>query len=101
MTLEINAVLFLTASLVVIVAPGPDNILVLTCGVTLGRRAALVSVRGMGLGAAIRTSLATFGLSALLTQSATAVSAGRYAGAAYPVYPCMKTLLSKEGFTVM
>ena len=31
-----NLLLFLTASLVVIVAPGPDNILVLTRGVTLG-----------------------------------------------------------------
>jgi len=30
-----NIVLFLTASLVVIVAPGPDNILVPTPGVTL------------------------------------------------------------------
>ena len=38
--------LFLTPSLVVIVAPGPDNILVLTRGGTLGRRAALVSAAG-------------------------------------------------------
>jgi hypothetical protein len=40
---ETNIVLFLTASLVVIVAPGPDNILVLTPDVNLGRWAALVS----------------------------------------------------------
>jgi len=32
---ETNIVLFLTASLVVIVAPGPDNILVLTRGAGL------------------------------------------------------------------
>ena len=40
---ETKIVLFLTASLVVIVAPGPDNILVLTLDVILGRWAALVS----------------------------------------------------------
>ena len=31
-----NLILFLTASVIVILAPGPDNILVLTRGVTLG-----------------------------------------------------------------
>ena len=36
---ETNLMLFLAASLVVIVAPGPDNILVLTRGITLGRGA--------------------------------------------------------------
>lgn len=43
MLLDTNLLLFLTASLVVIGAPGPDNILVLTRGVSLGRKAALVS----------------------------------------------------------
>ena len=40
---ETNIVLFLTASLIDIVAPGPDNILVLTPDVILRRWAALVS----------------------------------------------------------
>ena len=31
-----NLILFLTASVIVILAPGPDNMLVLTRGVTLG-----------------------------------------------------------------
>ena len=54
---ETNIVLFLTASLVVIVAPDPDNILVLTRGVTLGRRAALVSVAGSSVGLGLRLAL--------------------------------------------
>ena len=54
---ETKIVLFLTASLVVIVAPGPDNILVLTRGVTLGRRAALVSVAGSSVGLGLRLAL--------------------------------------------
>ena len=47
---ETNLILFLAASLVVIVAPGPDNILVLTRGITLGRRAALVSAANPWMG---------------------------------------------------
>ena len=43
---DANLILFLTASVIVILAPGPDNILVLTRGVTLGRKAALVSASG-------------------------------------------------------
>ena len=50
---DTNSVPFLTAltaSLVVIVGPGPDNILVLTRGVAQGRSAALVSAAGASLG---------------------------------------------------
>ena len=60
---ELNLVLFLTASLALIIAPGPDNILVLTRGVAQGRGAALVSAAG---GAALQ--LLALGLTfALLT----------------------------------
>ena len=51
---ETNIDLFLTASLVVIAAPGSDNILVLTRGVTLGRRASLVSAAGASVGLGLR-----------------------------------------------
>jgi threonine/homoserine/homoserine lactone efflux protein len=47
---DMSLILFLMASLVVIVASGPDNILVLTRGVTLGRRATLVSATGASVG---------------------------------------------------
>jgi threonine/homoserine/homoserine lactone efflux protein len=47
---DADLILFLTASVVVILAPGPDNIRVLTRGVTLGRKAALVSASGASTG---------------------------------------------------
>ena len=47
---ETNIVLFLTASLVVIVAPGPDNILVLT-------RRSRATPRGAGLGGGVLVGL--------------------------------------------
>jgi threonine/homoserine/homoserine lactone efflux protein len=92
--------LFVTASLVVIVAPGPDNILVLTRGITLGRNAAMVSASGASLGLVCHSVLAAFGLSALLSQSAAAFSVVKYAGALYLIYIGIKAFTSKETFVV-
>ena len=100
MLADTNLVLFLTASLVVIVAPGPDNILVLTRGVSQGRKAAMVSAAGASVGLVCHSLFAAAGLSALLAQSAVAFSVVRYAGAAYLIYLGVKTLLGREGFAL-
>ncbi len=97
---ETNLILFLAASLVVIVAPGPDNILVLTRGVTLGRRAALVSAAGASVGLVCHSLFAAAGLSALLAQSAVAFSVVKYAGAAYLIYLGITALLNRERFVL-
>ena len=95
-----DLILFLAASLVVIVAPGPDNILVLTRGVTLGRRAALVSAAGAGVGLVCHSLFAAAGLSALLARSAVAFSVVKYVGAAYLIYLGVTALLSRERFVL-
>ena len=97
---DLNLVLFLTASLVVIVAPGPDNILVLTRGISQGRKAAMASAAGASLGLVCHSLFAAAGLSALLAQSALAFTVVKYAGAAYLIYLGAKTLWSGEGFAV-
>ena len=97
---DTQLLLFVAASLVVIVAPGPDNILVLTRGVTLGRGAAMASAAGASVGLVCHSVLAAVGLSAVLSQSAVAFSAIKYLGAAYLIFLGVKALLSREGFTV-
>ncbi len=97
---DTNLVLFLTASLVVILAPGPDNILVLTRGVVQGRSAALVSAAGASLGLVVHSGFAAVGLSALLAQSAVAFSVVKYVGAAYLIYLGVRALLDRRGFAV-
>jgi threonine/homoserine/homoserine lactone efflux protein len=85
----------------VIVAPGPDNILVLT------RRIAR-SCAGLGrwgeCGPVAHSASAAVGLSAVLAQSATAYSAVEYVGAVYLIYLGSylgsKALLSKDSFVV-
>jgi len=95
-----NLILFLAASLVVIVAPGPDNILVLTRGVTLGRRAALVSAAGASAGLVTHSLFAAAGLSVLLARSAVTFSVVKYVGAAYLIYLGVRALLDREKFVL-
>ncbi len=90
--------LFFAASFVVIVAPGPDNILVLTRGVTIGRQAALVSACGASVGLVGHSLLAAVGLSAILASSAAAYSVVKYVGAAYLVYLGIRAFLDRESF---
>ena len=97
---ETSFYLFLAASLVVIVAPGPDNILVLTRGVAQGRGAALVSAAGASLGLVVHSVFAVVGLSALLAQSAMAFSVVKYVGAVYLIYLGLRTLLDRESFAL-
>src|SRR5919199_2894262 len=94
-----NIALFIVSSLAVIVAPGPDNVYVLTRGVTQGREVALASAWGMCSGLLFHTTLAAVGLSAILACSAGALSLVKYIGAAYLVYLGIKALLSREEFS--
>jgi threonine/homoserine/homoserine lactone efflux protein len=97
-SLDSNIALFLVASLAVIVAPGPDNIYVLTRGVAQGREVALASAWGMCSGLLFHTTLAALGLSVVLARSAAVFSVIKYAGAVYLIYLGISALLSKEGF---
>ena len=90
--------LFLAASLPLILTPGPDMIYVATRGIAWGRSAALISASGVGLGYLVHTVLAVVGLSAILQQSATALLVVKYAGAAYLLYLGFRTLADGSGF---
>ena len=96
---DTNLALFVAASLAVIVAPGPDNIYVLTRGIAQGRKVALASAWGMCSGLLFHTTLAAVGLSAILARSAGALSLVKFIGAAYLVYLGIRALLSREEFS--
>lgn len=97
---NVNIALFLTASLALIMTPGPDMIYVITRGVAQGRRVGLVSACGTSAGLIFHTVLAAAGLSALLRSSATAFMMVKYVGAAYLIYLGVKALLNKTSFAV-
>ena len=97
---DMNLALFLTASLALIVTPGPDMIYVVTRGVSQGRRVGLVSAWGACAGLIFHTALAAAGLSALLRSSATAFMVVKYVGTAYLIYLGVRSLLSKNSFSL-
>lgn len=86
--------LFLLAAMALTIAPGPDNIYVLTRGIAQGRRAGLVAAAGFSSGLVFHTLLAVLGFAAIIKAYPPAYHALQYAGAAYLVYLGYRTLRS-------
>ena len=89
-------ILFLVASMLIALAPGPDMLYILTRSVSQGRSAGVVSALGVHTGVLIHTLIAALGLSALIAASALAFSVVKYLGAAYLIYLGIRTLFTKE-----
>jgi threonine/homoserine/homoserine lactone efflux protein len=83
---------FLGASAALTIAPGPDNIFVITQGITRGRKSAIVAALGMCSGVSVHTAMAAFGISAVFHSSLLAFNLVKYAGAAYLLYLAFMTL---------
>jgi threonine/homoserine/homoserine lactone efflux protein len=79
-------VAFLVASILFIQVPGPSVLFMLGRALTVGRRDALISVAGNGLGLVVQAMLVAVGLGAVVAASATAYSVLKLAGAAYVVW---------------
>jgi threonine/homoserine/homoserine lactone efflux protein len=84
--LEVSWLLFTTASLVLIVTPGQDMVLVMSRSIAQGAAAGLVTAAGVSLGLVGHTILATLGLGAILRTSEWLFVALKLAGAAYLIY---------------
>jgi threonine/homoserine/homoserine lactone efflux protein len=81
-----SLVAYAAASVVLVVAPGPGQALVLTRTLQGGARAGVATAAGLEIGTLIHTLCAALGLSAVLATSATAFAVLKYVGAAYLVW---------------
>ena len=77
---------FLSASLLITLSPGPDNLLVLSIGASRGRKMGMAFGLGCGMGCLSHTVLAALGISALIAASPPAFMALKLAGGAYLIY---------------
>lgn len=77
---------FLLASTICVLAPGPDNLSVLSLSVSQGKKAGIGFAVGCSLGCLLHTLLAVVGISALIASSELAFRLLQYAGAAYLFY---------------
>ncbi|WP_218136255.1 LysE family translocator [Nonomuraea jiangxiensis] len=79
-------VAFTVTSIVAMIAPGPDMLFVLGCGMRGGPRAGLLATCGVATSEAVHVAVAAAGLAALFAAAPTAFTVVRFAGAAYLIY---------------
>ncbi|GAA4947221.1 LysE family translocator [Actinoplanes utahensis] len=77
---------FTAATVVAMLAPGPDMLFVLGCGMRSGPRAGLLATAGLATSEAVHVLIAAAGLTALFTAVPQAFTALRVAGAVYLAY---------------
>ena len=76
-------ILFLTAALLLAIAPGPGMLYVLARSLAGGKREGVLSAFGTFLGGMVHVLAAALGVSIILAKSAVAFATVKYAGAAY------------------
>lgn len=81
-----SLVTFIFASALLSIAPGPDNIFVLTQSALYGRRSGLLITLGLCTGLIVHTFLVAFGIASIFQTSAIAFTALKIAGALYLLY---------------
>src|SRR5215467_3014529 len=78
-----RVVLFLTAAVLLAVAPGPGLLYVLARSLAGGKREGVLSAIGTFFGGMVHVFAAALGVSIILAKSAVAFAAVKYVGAAY------------------
>lgn len=91
---------FLLAASVITVAPGPDNMMVLSIGMAKGRLPGIAFGLGCALGCLSHTLLAVLGVSALIAASPEAFTALKVCGGLYLVWLGFNALRSAGGASV-
>lgn len=95
--MEIQLIIsFLSASLLLSIIPGPDNIFVLTESIMKGKKKGIAVSIGLALGVLVHTVAAATGLSIIIQKSAIAFSVIKYIGAAYLFYLAFMSLKDKK-----
>lgn len=91
-----QAILFVVASLAVILTPGQDFLLVMSRAVSQGSRAGVVTAAGVSAGLLGHSTLAALGLGALLLASASLFTVLKTIGALYLFYLGTRLIFSKS-----
>jgi threonine/homoserine/homoserine lactone efflux protein len=84
------------ASVLIVLAPGPDIVLSIARGLSQGRLAALLSGLGAGTGILLHSVAAAYGLALIIQTSAVAFLTIKLAGAAYLIWLGANALLRRN-----
>ncbi|GGD48394.1 LysE family translocator [Malaciobacter pacificus] len=81
-----NLLMFILSAILLSLSPGPDNIYVLTLGISKTKKAAVVTTLGLCSGLVIHTLAAALGISVIFQVSQIAFDIVKYIGAIYLLY---------------
>lgn len=87
---------YTAACLLLVISPGPDNLLAIGRGLSQGRLAAIVSGTASGAGILFHTTTASLGLTLLMQTSAIAFWIVKIIGAGYLMWLGIKVLRSRN-----
>ncbi|MCW3641389.1 MULTISPECIES: LysE family translocator [Burkholderia] len=91
---------FIATSLLIILTPGQDMVLVMSRTLSSGTRAGIVTAAGVSIGLIVHTMLATLGVGALLQASAWLYTLLKLVGALYLLYLGVMLLRSPGEITL-
>ncbi len=91
---------FVAASVLLHMTPGIDTFYILGKSLAGGRKIGILSALGISTGILVHTIMVSFGLSIILSQSATAFNILKIAGAAYLIIMGIKSILSKNSISL-
>jgi len=94
--MEAITIIFIITSMVIILTPGQDMILVMSRSISQGKKAGIFTAFGVSIGLMGHTLLATLGLGALLIASEWLFNSIKFIGAAYLIYLGYQLLTAKE-----
>jgi threonine/homoserine/homoserine lactone efflux protein len=95
MTLH-SYLLFVFASFVLVLVPGPDMVYMMARCIAQGRRAGILAALGFNLGGYVHLTAAVLGLSAILATSSVAFTVLKWLGAGYLIYLGIRALRSNQ-----
>lgn len=99
--MDVAWLLFIVASLVLIITPGQDMVLVMSRSIAQGAAAGVATAAGVSTGLIGHTILATLGLGAILRTSEWLFLALKLVGAAYLIWLGVNLLRTKGGELVV
>ena len=91
-----NLLSFLSASIILTMIPGPDNIFVLTESITKGKNNGIALSFGLSLGVLVHTMIAATGFSIIIINSTIVFNLIKYLGVFYLFYLAIITLKEKR-----
>lgn len=94
--MEVISLLFILTSIIIILTPGQDMILVMSQSISHGKKAGIITALGVSGGLLGHTLLATVGLGSLLMASDWLFDVIKFIGAAYLIYIGYQLLVSKS-----